>query len=159
MFDNCFFNFLSQEGVTKVDKLSLVLNGKVAVMRKKKVVHLIDTHQFIDSPEWFGVGSSDTYQVTVIALEPTKIMTWHRDKLKLCIADNDYLKAMLDNILGRDVVKKLLYSLEHPARDFDSLTAMTNANKNETNGPTNETTKLIKNQKINGKKVTKSAIP
>lgn len=138
-----------------MDKLSVVLHGKVAVMRKGKVVHVIDTHQFIDSPEWFGVGSSDTYQVTVKAMEPTKIMTWHRDKLKLCLSDDDYLKAVMDNILGKDVVKKLLYSLEHPARDWDSLQAMTTNNKtgdpNVTNGPTNETTKLIKNNKSNGK--------
>ncbi|RWS31268.1 popeye domain-containing protein 3-like protein, partial [Leptotrombidium deliense] len=97
------------EGETLVDKLSLLLSGRLAVLKNGKTMHLIDAHQFIDSPEWFGVGSNDTYQVTIMALEECRVIIWHRDKLKLSIADEPYLQAVMDNILGKDVVKKLLF--------------------------------------------------
>ncbi|XP_074602723.1 popeye domain cAMP effector bves isoform X2 [Brevipalpus obovatus] len=97
------------EGKTTVDRLSLLLNGRVAVLKKGRTLHLIDGHQFIDSPEWFGVGSSDTYSVSVVALEECRLLVWHRDKLKLTISGDSYLKSLMDCILGRDLVKKLLF--------------------------------------------------
>lgn len=36
------------------------------------------------------------------------MLVWHRDKLKLSISDDIFLQAVFDNILGKDVVKKLL---------------------------------------------------
>lgn len=140
--------------------MSLVLHGKLGVTVKGKPTHVIEKHQFVDSPEWFGFGG-DKAPATIKAMEPTKIMTWHRDKLKLCIADNDYLKAVLDNILGKDVVKKLQQVMEHS--DRESLRAMAAGENNSnnkisneqgTNGPTNETTKLINNKASNGKNKT-----
>lgn len=133
----------------------------MGVMKHGKATHAIEKHQFVDSPEWFGLGG-DKAPTTIKAMEVTKLMTWNRDKLKLTIADNDYLKAVLDNILGKDVVKKLQYTIEH--QDRESLQAMnTNANNKTsndhgTNGPTNETTKLIKD-KANGKNKTHSNVP
>lgn len=100
------------EGVTQVDKLSLLVSGRVAVLRNGRTIHLIDSHQFLDSPEWFGVGSNDTYQVTIMALEESRLMTWHRDKLKLSICSEPYLQTVIDNVLGKDVVKKLLFVTE-----------------------------------------------
>jgi len=97
------------ENMTPVDKLSLLISGRVAVLRNSKMVHVIDSHQFLDSPEWFGVGSNETYQVTIMALEESRLMIWHRDKLKLSICTEPYLQCLLDNILGKDVVKKLLF--------------------------------------------------
>lgn len=100
------------EGVTSVDKLSLLISGRVAVLRNGRTIHLIDSHQFLDSPEWFGVGANETYQVTIMALEESRLMIWHRDKLKLSICTEPYLQAILDNVLGKDVVKKLLFVTE-----------------------------------------------
>ncbi len=96
------------EGRTPVDKLSLLLSGRVSVIRGGQTLHIIDSHQFLDSPEWFGVGSHETYQVSIIALEESRLLVWNRDKLKLTISNDNYLQSVLDNILGRDVVKKLL---------------------------------------------------
>lgn len=41
-------------------------------------------------------------------MEESRILLWHRDKLKLSIIGDQFLQAIFDHILGRDVVKKLL---------------------------------------------------
>jgi PREDICTED: similar to bves CG32513-PA, isoform A, partial len=97
------------ENKTLCDKLALLLSGRLAVLKNGRTLHLIDSHQFIDSPEWFGSSCSDTYKVTVVALEECRLIVWHRDKLKLTISSDHYMQRVLDNVLGKDVVKKLLF--------------------------------------------------
>lgn len=47
-------------------------------------------------------------------MEDSRILLWHRDKLKLTIITDSFLQAVFDHILGRDVVKKLMQvSLEN----------------------------------------------
>lgn len=41
-------------------------------------------------------------------MEESRILLWHRDKLKLSIISDQFLQAVFDHILGRDVVKKLM---------------------------------------------------
>ncbi|XP_054165891.1 popeye domain-containing protein 2-like [Oppia nitens] len=96
------------EGQTRVDRLTLLLSGRVSVIRNGKPLHILDSHQFLDSPEWFGVGTQETYEVSIVALEESRLMIWNRDKLKLSISCDLYLQSLIDNILGKDVVKKLL---------------------------------------------------
>ncbi|XP_035208156.1 blood vessel epicardial substance-like isoform X1 [Stegodyphus dumicola] len=96
------------ENVTKVDRLSLVLSGRLVVSQHGHALHIVDSKQFLDSPEWFGVCTNDNYQVSVTALEECRLLVWHRDKLKLSISNDQFLQAVFDNILGKDVVKKLL---------------------------------------------------
>jgi len=48
------------------------------------------------------------FQISATALEETKILVWHRDKLKLILTMSDpFLKTVLDHVVARDVVKKL----------------------------------------------------
>ncbi|XP_042911069.1 popeye domain-containing protein 3 [Parasteatoda tepidariorum] len=96
------------ENVTKVDRLSLVISGRLVVSQNGRPLHIVDNKQFLDSPEWFGVCTNDTYQVSITALEESQVLVWHRDKLKLSICNDSFLQAVFDNILGKDVVKKLL---------------------------------------------------
>ncbi|GFY62099.1 blood vessel epicardial substance-A [Trichonephila inaurata madagascariensis] len=96
------------ENVTKVDRLSLVISGRLVVSQNGHALHIVDSKQFLDSPEWFGVCTYDTYQVSITALEDCRVLIWHRDKLKLSISNDIFLQAVFDNILGKDVVKKLL---------------------------------------------------
>ncbi|XP_015792564.1 popeye domain-containing protein 3 [Tetranychus urticae] len=107
------------EGKTPVDKLSLLVSGRLAVLKNGRALHLIDGHQFIDSPEWFGVSSSDAYQVTIVALEECRLIVWHRDKLKLIISGDNYLQTLMDSVLGRDVVKKLLFVTDTISNNFN----------------------------------------
>ncbi|XP_015523882.1 blood vessel epicardial substance [Neodiprion pinetum] len=98
----------AQEKVTKVDSLSLVLSGKLVVSQNGRALHIVFPHQFLDSPEWFGVSTDEYFQVSITAMEESRILLWHRDKLKLSIITDQFLQAVFDHILGRDVVKKLM---------------------------------------------------
>ncbi|XP_008202836.1 blood vessel epicardial substance isoform X1 [Nasonia vitripennis] len=98
----------AQEKVTKVDSLSLVLSGKLVVSQNGKALHIVFPHQFLDSPEWFGVSTDEFFQVSITAMEESRVLLWHRDKLKLSIISDQFLQAVFDHILGRDVVKKLM---------------------------------------------------
>ncbi|XP_014298988.1 popeye domain-containing protein 3 isoform X1 [Microplitis demolitor] len=98
----------AQEKSTKVDSLSLVLSGKLVVSQNGRALHIVFPHQFLDSPEWFGVSTDEYFQVSITAMEDSRILLWHRDKLKLSIMTDQFLQAVFDHILGRDVVKKLM---------------------------------------------------
>ncbi|XP_068139635.1 blood vessel epicardial substance isoform X1 [Drosophila tropicalis] len=98
----------AQEKVTKVDSLSLVLSGKLVVSQHQRALHIVFPHQFLDSPEWFGVSTDDYFQVSIMAMEDSRVLIWHRDKLKLSIMTEPFLQTVFDHILGRDVVKKLM---------------------------------------------------
>ncbi|XP_017879043.1 blood vessel epicardial substance-like isoform X1 [Ceratina calcarata] len=98
----------AQEKVTKVDSLSLVLSGKLVVSQNGRALHIVFPHQFLDSPEWFGVSTDEYFQVSITAMEESRILLWHRDKLKLSIISDQFLQAVFDHVLGRDVVKKLM---------------------------------------------------
>ena len=71
-------------------------------------------NQFLDSPEWFGVTTDEYFQVTVTALEECSILVWHRDRIKLEIMEDAHLHAVLDHIVGRDVVRKLMQVQNDP---------------------------------------------
>ncbi|XP_071443898.1 popeye domain-containing protein 1 isoform X6 [Hetaerina americana] len=98
----------AQEKVTKVESLSLVLSGKLVVSQNGRALHIVFPHQFLDSPEWFGVSTDEFFQVSITAMEESRVLIWHRDKLKLTIITDQFLQAVFDHILGRDVVKKLM---------------------------------------------------
>lgn len=43
-----------------------------------------------------------------MAMEESRVLIWHRDKLRLSIINNTFLQTVFDHILGKDVVKKLM---------------------------------------------------
>ncbi|GAB6030387.1 hypothetical protein CHUAL_007265 [Chamberlinius hualienensis] len=96
------------EKKTKVDKLSLVLRGRFMVSQDGKPLNMVLPGQFLDSPEWFGMSTDDFFQVSVIAVEESKVLVWNRDKLKLSMTSDAFLQAIFDHILGKDVVSKLM---------------------------------------------------
>ena len=78
------------------------------VSQAGRVLHLVTQHQFLDSPEWFGVTTDEYFQVTVTALEECSVLVWHRDRIKLTLMEDIHLQAVLDKVIARDVVRKLL---------------------------------------------------
>lgn len=81
---------------------------RLVVSQNQRALHIVFPHQFLDSPEWFGVSTDDYFQVSIMAMEESRVLIWHRDKLKLSIMAEPFLQAVFDHILGRDVVKKLM---------------------------------------------------
>ncbi|VVC33089.1 Hypothetical protein CINCED_3A015398 [Cinara cedri] len=98
----------AEEKVTRVDSLSLVLSGKLVISQNGNALHIVFPYQFLDSPEWFGVSTDEFFQVSVTAVEDSRVLLWHRDKLRLSIITDQFLYTIFDHILGRDVVKKLM---------------------------------------------------
>nr|XP_053604511.1 blood vessel epicardial substance-like isoform X2 [Plodia interpunctella] len=98
----------AHEKITKVESLSLVLSGKLVVSQNQRALHIVFRHHFLDSPEWFGVSTDEHFQVSIMAMEESRVLVWHRDKLKLSIMSDAFLQTAFDHILGRDVVHKLL---------------------------------------------------
>lgn len=103
----------------------------MVVSQHQRALHIVFPHQFLDSPEWFGVSTDDYFQVSIrfprasfylasilcvcvraqvsiMAMEESRVLIWHRDKLKLSIMAEPFLQTVFDHILGRDVVKKLM---------------------------------------------------
>lgn len=119
----------SLEGVSRADRLTLVLAGRLLASQNGRGLQIVDKHEFLDSPEWFGVCSTDYYQVTTTALEKCRVVVWNRDKLKLTISGDAFLKAVFDNVVGKDVVKKLLFVMESSSNgvvhDPDSVSEST----------------------------------
>ncbi|XP_066906160.1 blood vessel epicardial substance isoform X5 [Halyomorpha halys] len=66
----------AQEKVTKVDSLSLVLSGKLVVSQNGRALHIVFPHQFLDSPEWFGVSTDEYFQVSE-TMSATKELNGH----------------------------------------------------------------------------------
>ena len=55
-----------------------------------------------------GLCEHESYfQVSATALEETKVLVWHRDKLKLTLMESPYLYTVFEHIIARDVVRKL----------------------------------------------------
>ena len=46
--------------------------------------------------------------MSVTALEPGTLLTWHRDRVKFCLMEDAKLQAIFDHVVGRDVVRKLM---------------------------------------------------
>ena len=46
--------------------------------------------------------------MSVTALEPGTLLTWHRDRVKFCLMEDVKLQAIFDHVVGRDVVRKLM---------------------------------------------------
>jgi len=97
-----------EEKVSRVDSLSLVLEGRLVVSQAGRVLHLVTPNQFLDSPEWFGVTTDEYFQVSVTAIEECTILVWHRDKVRLQTMGDKHLQAVLDQVVARDVVRKLM---------------------------------------------------
>lgn len=133
--------------VTNKTTLNL-FNFRLVVSQNQRALHIVFQHQFLDSPEWFGVSTDDYFQVyrifillnglchkysndnarksrnqfnsthgvyffcllqvSIMAMEESRVLIWHRDKLRLSIIGEPYLQTVFDHVLGKDVVKKLM---------------------------------------------------
>lgn len=116
------------EHVTRADSLTLLLSGRFLVSHKGRPLQIVDRFEFLDSPEWFGVCGTggDKFQVTMTAMDRCRVVVWNRDKLKLTISGDTFLQAVFDNVVGKDVVRKLLFVTEstqnHPHAENASET-------------------------------------
>ncbi|KAM6893367.1 popeye domain-containing protein 3 [Xenentodon cancila] len=110
--DHCF----AVEGKTPIDKLSVLLSGRVRVTVNGEFLHCIYPFQFLDSPEWDSLRPSEegVFQVTLRADETCRYITWRRKKLYLLFAKHRYIARIFALVVRNDIAVKL-YSLNDKA--------------------------------------------
>ncbi|XP_063812938.1 popeye domain-containing protein 2 isoform X2 [Pseudophryne corroboree] len=97
------------EGKTPIDRLSLLISGRVIVSLDGQFLHYIFPYQFLDSPEWESLRPSEegTFQVTLTAETDSTYISWPRKKLYLLLAREKYISRLFSALLGYDICQKL----------------------------------------------------
>ncbi|XP_053737446.1 popeye domain-containing protein 3 [Synchiropus splendidus] len=110
--EHCF----AVEGKTAIEKLSVLLSGRVRVTVNGEFLHYIYPFQFLDSPEWDSLRPSEegVFQVTLCADNPCRYIAWRRKKLYLLFAKHRYIARIFALIVRNDIAEKL-YSLNDKA--------------------------------------------
>ncbi|XP_018430385.1 PREDICTED: popeye domain-containing protein 2 [Nanorana parkeri] len=90
------------EGKTPIDRLSLLISGRVKVSLDGQFLHYIFPYQFLDSPEWESLRPSEegTFQVTLTAETDSTYISWPRKKLYLLLAKEKYIGRLFSALLG-----------------------------------------------------------
>ncbi|XP_058503148.1 popeye domain-containing protein 3 [Solea solea] len=110
--NHCF----AVEGKTAIDKLSVLLSGRVQVTVNGEFLHYIYPFQFLDSPEWDSLRPAEEgiFQVTLRADNPCRYVAWRRKKLYLLFAKHRYVAKIFALVVRNDIAEKL-YSLNDRA--------------------------------------------
>ncbi|CAN2387716.1 cAMP binding [Pristimantis euphronides] len=97
------------EGKTPIDRLSLLISGRVKVSLDGQFLHYIFPYQFLDSPEWESLRPTEegTFQVTLTAETDSTYISWPRKKLYLLLAREKYISRLFSAHLGFDISQKL----------------------------------------------------
>ncbi|KAM4736058.1 popeye domain-containing protein 3 [Anableps anableps] len=106
------------EGKTVIDKLSVLLSGRIHVTVNGEFLHYIYPFQFLDSPEWDSLRPSEEglFQVTLHADDQCRYIAWRRKKLYLLFAKDRYIARIFALIVHSDIAEKV-YSLSDKAFD------------------------------------------
>lgn len=108
------FRYCSRESKSKSHQRSRFINpihsyepqySRLKVSCEQTHLHVIQPHQFIDSPEWEAnrEQSDDVFQVTVIAEEGSTCLCWPRMRLERVLRHRPMLKVVLDSIIGNSL--------------------------------------------------------
>uniref|UniRef100_A0A8C5PQT8 Popeye domain cAMP effector 3 n=1 Tax=Leptobrachium leishanense TaxID=445787 RepID=A0A8C5PQT8_9ANUR len=97
------------QGKTPIDKLSLLISGRIRVTVDGEFLHYIFPRKFLDSPEWDSLRPSEegTFQVTLTAETKCRYVTWRRKKLYLLFAKNRYICRLFSVLIRGDIADKL----------------------------------------------------
>ncbi|KAF7215297.1 popeye domain-containing 2 isoform X1 [Nothobranchius furzeri] len=102
------------EGKTPIDQLSFLLSGRISVSLEGQFLHYIHRHQFLDSPEWESLRPNEEgrFQVTLVADEDSRYVSWRRRRLYMLISKDRYIARLFSVMLGLDIAEKL-YNLNN----------------------------------------------
>ncbi|KAL2805056.1 popeye domain-containing protein 2 isoform 2, partial [Daubentonia madagascariensis] len=97
------------EGETPINRLSLLLSGRVRVSQDGQFLHYIFPYQFMDSPEWESLRPSEegVFQVTLTAETSCSYISWPRKSLHLLLTKERYVSCLFSALLGYDISEKL----------------------------------------------------
>ncbi|CAN7989958.1 unnamed protein product [Ixodes pacificus] len=98
---------LTVEKVTQNGRLSLVVSGSLLASENRRPLQVVGKYEFLESSEWFEAPESNQYQVTATAMGTCKVFVWKREPLRKAVSRDFYLKAAFENILAKDMARKL----------------------------------------------------
>ncbi|CAN7975595.1 unnamed protein product [Ixodes persulcatus] len=98
---------LAVEKVTQNDRLSLVFSGSLLVSESRRPAQVVGKYEFLEPSEWFEAPESYQYHATATAMAACKVFEWKREPLRKAVSKDVYLKAALENILAKDMARKL----------------------------------------------------
>ncbi|XP_067841402.1 blood vessel epicardial substance [Heptranchias perlo] len=103
--DHCY----AMEGKTPIERLSLLLSGRIRVTVDGEFLHYIYPYQFLDSPEWDSLRPSEDgiFQVTLTAETGCRFAAWRRKKLYLLFAQHRRISRLFSVLIGKDIADKL----------------------------------------------------
>lgn len=80
----------AMQGKTSIDRLSVLVSGRIRVTVDGEFLHYISPFQFLDSPEWDSLRPTEEgiFQVTLTADTDCRYVSWRRKKIvsALCSA-------------------------------------------------------------------------
>ncbi|MEE6475938.1 hypothetical protein FKM82_010906 [Ascaphus truei] len=99
----------AMQGKTPIDKLSLLVSGRIRVTVDGEFLHYIFPLQFLDSPEWDSMRPSEEgiFQVTLTAETKCRYITWRRKKLYLLFAKHHFISRLFSVLIRSDIADKL----------------------------------------------------
>ena len=86
------------------DKLMLINSGHVSVRTKEKTRDELKEGQFIGETSLF---TDEPTKADVVAEEPTEYIAWPNTELKKLFKDEPNLRASVQTVISRDLVRKL----------------------------------------------------
>uniref|UniRef100_A0A8D0H1A0 Popeye domain cAMP effector 3 n=1 Tax=Sphenodon punctatus TaxID=8508 RepID=A0A8D0H1A0_SPHPU len=97
------------QGKTPIDKLSLLVSGRIRVTVDGEFLHYIFPLQFLDSPEWDSLRPTEEgiFQVTLTAETDCRYVAWRRKKLYLLFAKYRFISRLFSILIGSDIADKL----------------------------------------------------
>nr|XP_036868197.1 popeye domain-containing protein 3 [Manis javanica] len=102
-------HYYAMQGKTSIDKLSLLVSGRIRVTVDGEFLHYIFPFQFLDSPEWDSLRPTEEgiFQVTLTAETDCRYVSWRRKKLYLLFAQHRYISRLFSVLIGSDIADKL----------------------------------------------------
>ncbi|EGW09639.1 Popeye domain-containing protein 3 [Cricetulus griseus] len=99
----------AMQGKTSIDRLSMLVSGRIRVTVDGEFLHYIFPFQFLDSPEWDSLRPTEEgiFQVTLTAETDCRYVSWRRKKLYLLFAQHRYISRLFSVLIGSDIADKL----------------------------------------------------
>jgi hypothetical protein len=104
---------LEKEGEAQ-DRLSVIFSGRGEIRLRDKLVSEIGEGQFVGK---FTFMTDEIAPVSVVALEPIRQVSWHKEELRKFLKNKAELLAALELILGIDLKTQLKTTWNSAAAD------------------------------------------
>lgn len=105
---------ISSQGDT-LDELALIAEGKVALRLNKKNMEELGPGHFIGSAMFLEKDLDFPSITTVVAVEPTRVMTWKHRELRKLLEEDNQLCTAVEATLGLDIANLLVRAYHRDA--------------------------------------------